>query len=170
LDAERPTDLHAVPPPPHFVTRFPAIDPAQLQMPQTPTTLRPVPGPIVASLEPTREQPVAERALASPGVVFALAASVAVMFAIAWYDKHGVEGFKLDAIKSVVQQWTMPAPAAEEDLPYITSIPLTPVSFRTESIVNDGTLRSKENDQVSLSDQPNSDDTGTSRDERTQRR
>jgi len=171
LDAEsRPTDLHAVPPQPHFVTRFPTIDTAHLQTSPTPTSLEWVTGPAVESLEPTREQPVGERSLASPGVILALAASVAVMCAFGWYEKHGVDGFKWEAIKSVVEKWTMPSPAADEDLPYITSIPLTPVSTKTESIANDAAPTSKKNDQVLLSDLPKDDDTEASRDDRTQRR
>ena len=100
-----------------------------------------------------------------------LAASVVVICAFGWYEKHGVEGFKWDAIKTIVQTWTVEPTAPEEDLPYITAIPMTPNSVGgTESIAQDDASPTKRNDQVLLSDLLKDDDAGTSDDDRTQRR
>lgn len=126
-------NLHSIPPQPHFVTRFPAVDTAQFQ------TVTP-------------EETVPERSLASPGVVVSLVASVAVLCAFGWYEMHGTEGFKWDAIKSFVQQWTAEPPVPEEDLPFITPIPLVPTSGEPESLATVEPASSKKADQVMLSD------------------
>ena len=116
------------------------------------------------------EQPVPERSLASPGVIVALAASVAVMCAIGWYEKHGVEGFKWDVIKTFVQRWSVDPADPEEDLPYITAVPLTPNSGGIESIAESEAPSRKKTDPVVLSDLLKDDTAGTSDDDRTQLR
>ena len=159
--------FNSVPPPPHIVTRFPEVGLAQLE---TKTTSKLEPERSVEQPSGLREQPVPERSLASPGVIVALAASIAVMCAIGWYEKHGAEGFKWDAIMTFVQQWTIEPPASEEDLPYITSVPMTPSLGATESIAKDEAPSPKKNDQVLLSDLLKDDAAGTSDDDRTQLR
>jgi len=163
----RVSDFHAVPPQPHFVTRFPTIDSAQFQSEKTEEA---GPEQSAALPDPAAEQPVAERSLASPGVIVALAACVAVMCAIGWYEKHGVEGFKWDAIKIFVQRWSIEPADPDEDLRFITAIPLTPNPRGTESIAQEEAPQTKKTDQVVLSDQLKDDDAGTSDDDRTQLR
>lgn len=147
-------DFHSVPPQPHFVTRFPEVGLSQLE---TKTTSKP-------------EQPVPERSLASPAVIVALAATVAVMCAIGWYEKHGIEGFKWHALTTFVQRLTIEPADPEEDLPYITAVPLTPISSGAESIAKAEAPSTKKTDQVLLSDLLKDEAPTTSDDERTQLR
>jgi hypothetical protein len=149
------------------VTRFPAIDRSQLE---TKTATEPEPKQSSQPQLGLPEQPVPERSLASPGVIMSLAASVAVMCAIGWYEKHGAEGFKWDAIKTIVQRWSVDPVDLDEDLPFITAVPLTPNPDGTPSIAIDGGPSAKKADQVVLSEVLKDEAPGTSDDDRTQRR
>ena len=160
-------DVHSVPPPPHFVTRFPAVDHSQFETKAAPQVERP------RASEPQsgrHEPPVPARSLASPGVVLSLAASVAVMCAIGWYEKHGIEGLQLDTIKSFVQRWSIDRAEPDDDLPYITAVPLTPNASGIESIAKDAAPSTKKADHVVLSDLLKGEAPATSDGDRTQRR
>lgn len=158
---------HSVPPRPHFVTRFPAIDHSQLEMK---TASEPEPKQFSQPQLGLPEQPVPERSLASPGVIMSLAASVAVLCAIGWYEKYGVEGVKWDAIKTFVQSWSVDPVDRDEGLPFITAVPLTPNPRGTELIAEDERPTSQNTRQVLLSDLLKDEAAGTPDDDRTQLR
>jgi hypothetical protein len=157
--------VHSVPPPPHFVTRFPAFDPAELS---SESAIDVASGRSSETQCSPTEQPVPRRPLASPGVIVSLAACIAVMCAIGWYEKHGADGFKWDTIKSFVQRWSIHPVDLDEDLPFITAIPLTPNPRGTESIVKE--TPTKKADRVLLSDLLKEEPAATSDDDRTQLR
>ena len=122
-----------VPPPPHFETRFSEIDPAKLD----------------ASAS---DEPVPERSLMSPGVMFAIAASIVLMCGIGWYEMSGSPEIQWDTIKSMVQQFTAEPSAPEEALPYITAVPIVPSGAGAQSVAKSEASPAKKTGKVMLSD------------------
>ena len=98
---------HAVPPAPHFGTRFAPIQRTDLHVDP-----------------PAAEVP--HRSLASLSVLTSLAASVAALALVGWLSTRSPDGLSWSSVKQIFQQLAMSEPAPEEDLPYITQVPMIP--------------------------------------------
>jgi hypothetical protein len=160
-------DGHSVPPQPHFATRISAAGQSHFE---SQTTAEPEFGQASHPQSGLPEKPVPVRSLASPGVIVSLLASVAVMCAIGWYEKHGIEGFKWDTITTFVQRLSIEPADPEGDLPFITAIPMTLNSNGADSIAKIEPSSAKKTNQVLLSDLLKDEAAGTSDDDRTQLR
>lgn len=160
--------VHCVPPGPHFLTRPAAVGslPAQASAVDVSPARRPTPA--VDPVEPPTpaiEESVPKRSLASPGVILSLAASVAMLCGIGWYEMGGRESISWESLnweslKGIVQHWAADASASEDDLPYITAVPISPRSGGNEAVARSEDSSSKKSDQVMLSDLPKDDSHG----------
>ncbi len=138
---------HAVPPAPHFGTRFTPIDRATLTVNEN---------------ESVDELP--ERLLTSPRVVLSLAASAAVLCLAGWLSMSGSELLTWHGVKRAVHNITSNE-SADEELPFITTVPMVPSSTM---IARQSDSPATGDDPAQLADRPN--DESASDDASAQRR
>jgi hypothetical protein len=75
-------------------------------------------------VEPPVDVPI--RSLASPRVVVALAASALALFITGWVTMNSPDGLSWSSVKSAVHWWSPSQPVPDEELPYITRMPIAP--------------------------------------------
>ena len=102
----------------------PAAPPA---IPHVPRCLSPDTSP------PTIEPEVRERSLTSLPVIGSIIASLVIMATIAGIRLYGSQGLSWATVTQAIQDWKAKPEVAEEELPYVTSMPLVPRSGGVES-------------------------------------
>jgi hypothetical protein len=113
----RPTEAAApaidptIPPRPHFVTLGPS------------TQVRPDPPAQLGTIHVPDDMP--RRSLASPSVAAAIVISIGLLCTIAWCGRDGADAVDWAGLKQRVTQW-MSHHVADDDLPYITVMPIAP--------------------------------------------
>ena len=125
-----------MPPParPGHGSSRPAIRPPRVE-----TTAVAPPPPSGAAGSRTQAAPAIEvhqRSLASLPVIGSLVASLLIMGVIGWVRLYGAHGLSWATVQHAVQQMTAKPEVAEENLPYVTSMPLMP-SLTAEATAQD---------------------------------
>ena len=127
-----------MPPParPGHGSARPAIRPPRVE---TAAVAPPPPsGPAPSRTEPAPqlEREIHQRSLASLPVIGSLVASLLIMGVIGWVRLYGAHGLSWATVQHAVQQMTAKPEVAEENLPYVTSMPLMP-SLNAEATAQD---------------------------------
>ena len=82
----------------------------------------------------TRIEPeLGERSLTSLPVIGSIIASLLIMGTIACIRVYGSHGLSWATVKQALQQWKAKTEVVEDDLPYVTSMPLVPGASGVES-------------------------------------
>ena len=121
-------------PPPPMSMQFPGIDPADLDVARMMDNAGP------------------RRSLLSLPVAGSLIASLAVMGAIAWVAGKEAEGLRWSEVKQAIKSWMAKPELPDEELPYITAIPIVPGAGGMESLARLATPTESEPEQIVLGD------------------
>ncbi len=124
--------VHMVPPEPHFITRFPTADSTQSQA-------------------ATSEAKVPERSLLTLPVVASLLVCVCLLCGIFWYETQVPGGIGWKKFTEAVHRLTT-EPTPDDELPYITAVPMTPTLGPIETIAETEPDHTTNSEQVLLSD------------------
>ena len=89
------------------------------------------------SATPRIEPEVRERSLTSWPVIGSLIASLVIMGTITCARLYGSNDLSWATVTKAIQEWKARPEAAEQELPYVTSMPLVPGAGRSESIATE---------------------------------